>query len=160
MKVSDYALKAITHHEGVRFKPYRCSAKLWTVGVGHVIDPSHIKVPIEERNLLEIPDGWNRKLSMDEVNAILATDLQRFERGVLRYCPVNLNQSRFDALVSFAFNVGLGGLQRSTLRQKHNRGDIEGAANEFLKYAKAGGKVIKGLVNRRTDERAMYLRDN
>jgi len=157
MKVSDNALKAIMHHEGVRLKPYRCPARLWTVGCGHVIDPNHARVPFEDRNSLEIPDGWNRKLSMDEVNAILAADLQRFERGVLRYCPSGITQGRFDALVSFAFNVGLGTLQRSTLRQKHNRGDFEGAAEEFLKYSKAGGKVLKGLLNRRKDERALYL---
>jgi lysozyme len=130
---------------------------LWTVGCGHVIDPNHARVPFEDRNSLEIPAGWNRKLSMDEVNAILAADLQRFERGVLRYCPSGITQGRFDALVSFAFNVGLGTLQRSTLRQKHNRGDFEGAAEEFLKYSKAGGKVLKGLLNRRKDERAIYL---
>jgi lysozyme len=62
-----------------------------------------------------------------------------------------------DALVSFAFNVGLGALQRSTLRQKHNRGDYEGASKEFLKYTKGGGKVLPGLVKRRNDERALYL---
>jgi len=157
MKVSDNALKAIMHHEGVRLKPYRCPARLWTIGVGHVIEASHAKVPFEERSYLEIPDGWNRKLSMDEVNAILAADLQRFERGVLRYCPRGITQGRFDALVSFAFNVGLGTLQRSTLRQKHNRGDYDGAADEFLKYCLAGGKVLKGLLNRRKDERAIYL---
>lgn len=145
------------HHEGVRLKPYRCPARLWTVGCGHVIDPNHARVPFEDRNSLEIPEGWNHKLSMDEVNAILAADLQRFERGVLRYCPSGITQGRFDALVSFAFNVGLGTLQRSTLRQKHNRGDFEGAAEEFLKYSKAGGKVLKGLLNRRKDERAIYL---
>ena len=157
MKVSNNALKAIMHHEGVRLKPYRCPARLWTVGVGHVIDPNHAKVPFEDRNSLAIPDGWNRKLTMDEVNAILAADLQRFERGVLRYCPRGITQGRFDALVSFAFNVGLGTLQRSTLRQKHNRCDYDGAADEFLKYCLGGGKVLKGLVNRRKDERAMYL---
>jgi len=157
MKVSDSARSVIAHHEGVRLKPYRCPARLWTVGVGHVIDPSHARVPFEERSYLEIPDGWNRKFTMDEVNAILAADLQRFERGVLRYCPRGITQGRFDALVSFAFNVGLGTLQRSTLRQKHNRGDFDGAADEFLKYCLGGGKVLKGLVNRRKDERAMYL---
>jgi len=157
MKVSDNALKAIMHHEGVRLKPYRCPARLWTIGVGHVIEASHAKVPFEERSYLEIPDGWNRKFTMDEVNAILAADLQRFERGVLRYCPRGITQGRFDALVSFAFNVGLGTLQRSTLRQKHNRGDYDGAADEFLKYCLAGGKVLKGLLNRRKDERAIYL---
>jgi lysozyme len=158
MPVSKKALKCIVHHEGVRNKPYRCPARLWTIGVGHVIDPNHAKVPFEERSYLEIPDGWNRVFTMEEVDAILAKDLERFERGVLKYCPTaGSNQSWLDSLVSFSFNVGLGTLQRSTLRQKHNRGDYAGAADELLKYSFAGGKVLKGLLNRRKDERALYL---
>ena len=94
---------------------------------------------------------------MGEVDDILRDDLNRFERGVERYCPVPLTQGQFDALVSFSFNVGLGTLQRSTLRQKVLRGDMEGAAEELLKYTIGGGKVLKGLVNRRNDERAMFL---
>jgi lysozyme len=156
--ISPKALKMIKHHEGVRNKPYRCPARLWTIGVGHVIDPNHAKVPFEERSYLEIPDGWNRVFTMEEVDAILAKDLERFERGVLKYCPTaGSNQSWLDSLVSFSFNVGLGTLQRSTLRQKHNRGDYAGAADELLKYSFAGGKVLKGLLNRRKDERALYL---
>jgi lysozyme len=156
--ISPKALKMIKHHEGVRNKPYRCPARLWTIGVGHVIDPNHAKVPFEQRSYLEIPDGWNRVFTMEEVDAILAKDLERFERGVLKYCPTaGSNQSWLDSLVSFSFNVGLGTLQRSTLRQKHNRGDYAGAADELLKYSFAGGKVLKGLLNRRKDERALYL---
>ena len=156
--ISPKALKMISHHEGVRNKPYRCPARLWTVGVGHVIDPNHAKVPFEERNNLAIPEGWNRVFTMEEVDAILAKDLERFERGVLKYCPsAGSRQAWLDSLVSFSFNLGLGTLQRSTLRQKHNRGDYEGAANELLKYCKAGGKVLRGLENRRKDERALYL---
>ena len=148
----------ISHHEGIRTKPYRCPARLWTIGVGHVIDPNHARVPFEERNNLAIPEGWNRTFTMEEVNAILSKDLERFERGVLKYCPSAVaRQGWMDALVSFSFNVGLGTLQRSTLRQKHNRGDYSGAADELLKYCKAGGKVLKGLENRRKDERAIYL---
>jgi lysozyme len=148
----------IAHHEGVRTKPYRCPARLWTVGVGHVIDPNHARVPFEERNNLAIPEGWNRVFTLEEVDAILAKDLERFERGVLKYCPsAGSRQAWLDSLVSFSFNLGLGTLQRSTLRQKHNRGDYAGAADELLKYCKAGGKVLRGLENRRKDERAMYL---
>jgi lysozyme len=158
MKVSPAALKMIKHHEGVRTKPYRCPALLWTVGVGHVIDPNHIKVPFEERRNLSIPDGWNRVLSMDEVDAILAQDLNRFERGVARLCPAALgSQGIFDSLVSFSFNVGLGNLQRSSIRMKTNRGEFEAAAEEFMKWTKAGGRVLPGLVKRRQDERALYL---
>ena len=157
MKVSDKAIHMIAHHEGVRFKPYRCPALLWTVGVGHVIDPNHGKMTLEQRKTLPIPDGWDRKLTQEEVDAILKTDLARFEKGVVTYCPVPLTQGQFDALVSFSFNVGLGTLQRSTLRQKVIRGDMEGASQELLKYCMAGGKILKGLQNRRIDERAMFL---
>lgn len=148
----------IKHHEGVRLKPYRCPALLWTIGVGHVIDPNHGKLKIEDRVGLPCPAGWDRVFTMEEVDAILAKDLERFERGVLKYCPsASSKQGWMDALVSFSFNLGLGTLQRSTLRQKFNRSDIQGAADEFLKYTKAGGKVLRGLVNRRNDERALYL---
>ena len=148
----------ISHHEGIRLKPYRCPARLWTIGVGHVIEANHAKVPFEERNNLAIPEGWNRTFTMDEVNAILAKDLERFERGVLKYCPAaNSRQGWLDALVSFSFNLGLGTLQRSTLRAKFNRGEYEGAAEEFMKYTKAGGTVLKGLVSRRKDERALFM---
>ena len=157
MKVSDSAKSVIAHHEGVRLKPYRCPAKLWTIGVGHVLYPEQAKLSMEDRIKYPIRPEDNRIFTMDEVNAILAADLQRFERGVLRYCPSGITQGRFDALVSFAFNVGLGTLQRSTLRQKHNRGDFDGAADEFLKYCLGGGKILKGLLNRRKDERAIYL---
>lgn len=158
MKVSKECIEMIKHHEGVRTKPYRCPALLWTVGVGHVIDPHHIRVPFEERKNLAIPSGWDRVLPMAEVNDILAKDLVTFERGVLRLCPTGLTQSRFDALVSFSFNVGLGNLQRSTIRQRHNRGDFEGTAEAFMDWTKAGGKVLPGLVKRRKDEAALYLK--
>ena len=158
MRVSEKAIRMICHHEGVRTKPYRCPALLWTVGVGHVIDPTHATVKYEERKNLPIPEGWDRVLSMGEVDAILAKDLGRFERGVLRLCPAAAGrQGVFDALVSFAFNVGLGNLQRSSLRMKTNRGEFDEAAAEFMKWTKAGGRVLPGLVKRRLDEQRLYL---
>ena len=157
MKVSKDAIEGIKKDEGVRLRPYRCPALLWTVGVGHVIDPNHIRVKFDERKGLSIPDGWDRVLSMAEVDDILAKDLATFERGVLRLCPEGLTQGRFDALVSFSFNVGLGNLQRSTIRMKHNRGDFDGAAEGFMAWTKAGGKELPGLVKRRKHERDLYL---
>jgi GH24 family phage-related lysozyme (muramidase) len=156
--ISAKALVMIKHHEGVRMRPYQCPAKLWTIGVGHVIDPMHGRLKIEQRAVLPCPEGWNRTFTMGEVDAILTKDLERFVRGVFTYCPAaGSRQSWLDALVSFSFNVGLGTLQKSTLRAKFNRGEYEDAADEFLKYCKAGGKVLKGLENRRKDERALYL---
>jgi lysozyme len=157
MNVSARCIEDIKHHEGVRQKPYRDSVYLWTVGVGHLMYDSQAKLPVDQRMAVELLPQDNRTLSMEEVNALLRFDLARFERGVNTFCPVPLSQGNFDGLVSFAFNVGLGTLQRSTLRQKVLRGDIEGAADEFLKYTKAGGKVLKGLVTRRNDERALFL---
>lgn len=148
----------IAHHEGTRLKPYRCPAQLWTIGTGHVLYSEQGAMKMEDRLKFQLKPADSRIFTREEVDAILAKDLERFERGVLKYCPTAVNrQNWLDALVSFSFNVGLGTLQRSTLRQKHNRGDYEGAANEFLKYCKAGGKVLRGLENRRKDERSLYL---
>jgi lysozyme len=156
VRVSKEAIEGIKKDEGVRTKPYRCPALIWSVAVGHVIDQSHIRVPFNERKNIPLPPEWDRVLSMAEVDAILAADLATFERGVLRLCPGGLTQGRFDALVSFSFNVGLGNLQRSTIRMKHNRGDFEGAAEGFMAWTKAGGKELPGLVKRRKHERALY----
>jgi len=157
MNVSPEAIKVICHHEGIRFKPYRCPAKLWTVGVGHVMYPEQGKLPMAERTNFPLRPEDNRQFTKEEVDGILRFDLARFERGVAQFCPVPLSQGMYDSLVSFSFNVGLGTLQRSTLRQKLLRGDKAGAAEELLKYCMAGGKILKGLQNRRIDERAMFL---
>lgn len=158
MKTSPEAIKMIKHHEGVRVKPYRCPAHLWTVGVGHVLYPEQAKLTVPERLQMPLKLEDFRIFSMEEVDAILAKDLARFERGVARFCPVALNhQGIFDSLVSFSFNVGLGNLQRSSLRMKTNRGEYEDAAEEFMKWTKAAGKVLPGLVKRRRDEQALYL---
>jgi lysozyme len=157
MNISPKAVEMVKHHEGVRFKPYRCPAKLWTIGVGHVLYPDQGKMPVDQRDSYALRPEDSRTFSAEEVNGILRADLQRFERGVLLFCTVNLTQGMFDSLVSFSFNCGLGTLQRSTLRQKLLRGDKAGAAEELLKYTKGGGKILPGLVKRRQDERALFL---
>lgn len=146
----------LRHHEDVRHEPYRCPARLWTVGVGHVIDPTHLLVKFNDRLNLPIPPGWDRTLTDEEVDRILQTDLDRFLAGVCRLCVVEPFSNRHLALTSFAFNVGLGALQGSTLRQKHNRGDFVGAANEFDKWVLSAGKRLRGLERRRRDEKALY----
>ena len=158
------ALHELKYHEGVRRKPYLDSVLLWTTGVGHLIAPkAHLEMTFVQRKaakaagLLHCPEEWNRGLTNAEVDEILAYDLGRFERGVLRLCPNGLTQGRYNSLVSFAFNAGLGRLQSSSIRTKHNRGDFDGASDAFLLYRMAGGVVQKGLETRRKDERAMYL---
>ena len=146
----------IKHHEGVRYKPYRCPAKLWTIGVGHVLYPAQGALPLDQRDAFQLKPEHNRTFSKDEVDGILSADLQRFEAGITKLFPMVLTPGQNDALVSFAFNLGLGGVQRSTLRQKVLRGEAE-AADEFLKFTRGGGKVLPGLVKRRQDERSLFL---
>ena len=147
----------IKHHEGVRYKPYRCPARLWTVGVGHVLYPDQGRLPLDQRDAFPLKAEDNRVFSGAEVDGILSADLIRFEAGITKLFPVVLTPGQNDALVSFAFNLGLGGVQRSTLRQKVLRGEIEEASNEFLKFTKGGGKILPGLVKRRQDERSLFL---
>ena len=157
MKVSDKCIQMIRHHEGVRFRAYRCPAKLWTLGVGHVLYPLQGRLPLDQRQDFQLQESDNRTFSTEEVNGILHNDLVRFERGVTTLCPISLTQGQFDSLCSFSFNCGLGTLQRSTLRQKLLRGETEDAAQELLKYCMGGGKILKGLQNRRIDERSLFL---
>ena len=105
-----------------------------------------------------LKEGDNRVWSKEELVELFKVDIDSFERGVLRLSP-NLvgHQSKFDAVVSFAYNAGLGNYQRSTIRMKVNRGDWDDAAHAFLMWTKAGGKEVKGLVRRRQAERALFL---
>jgi lysozyme len=113
VNVSKAAIALIKHHEGVRSRPYRCPANLWTVGVGHLIGDGK-----------SLPDSWNRTFSQEEIDGLLKSDLRRFELGVSKMLPnVPLRQHEFDAIISFCFNLGLGCFQRSTIRQALLRGD-------------------------------------
>jgi lysozyme len=146
VNVSKAGIALIKHHEGVRSRPYRCPANLWTVGVGHLIGDGK-----------SLPDSWNRTFSQEEIDGILKSDLRRFELGVHKMLPnVRLRQSEFDSIVSFCFNLGLGCFQRSTLRQALLRGDKKAAMESLVKYCRAGGKILKGLQNRRLDEKALF----
>ena len=146
MNVSKAGIALIKHHEGVRSRPYRCAANLWTCGVGHLIgDGKHL------------PDSWNRTFSQEEIDGLLKSDLRRFELGVHKMLPnVPLRQHEFDAIISFCFNLGLGCFQRSTLRQALLRGDKKAAMESLVKYCRAGGKILRGLQIRRLDEKALF----
>jgi lysozyme len=148
MRVSDEGIKLIKHFEGIHKKPYICPAGYWTVGVGHFIS-RRAGLPIE----------WDRVLSPGEIDALLRKDLRRFELGVLRLLDtVQPNQSEFDALVSFSFNLGLGCFQRSTVRSAFIRGDKKRSGEVLLMYRRAGGKILAGLVRRRKAEHALLMR--
>ena len=112
--------------------------------------PERLAYPIDQKD--------DREFSQDEIDGFLRKELSSTERGVARYCPASVgNQGQFDALVSFAYNCGLGALQRSPIRLAYNRGDLDQAADGFLKYTRGGGKVLPGLVARRNAERSLFI---
>jgi len=146
MKASDNGITLIQKFEGIKTKPYRDCVDLWTVGIGTLIGDGK-----------SLPDSWNREFTIEECHALLRKELTHIERGILKYINVQLTQNQFDALCSFVYNLGLGCLQRSTIRSKLNRGNALGALKSWAKYNKAGGKVWRGLDLRRQAEIALFL---
>ena len=166
MKISEKGEHLMHFFEGYRTRPYRCSAAIWTVGWGHAMYSDQLSLPNVRkegytgltRGDYQLKEGDNRVWSKEELVELFKVDINSFERGVLRLSP-NLagHQSKFDAVVSFAYNAGLGNYQRSTIRMKVNRNDWESAAEAFMSWTKAGGKEVAGLVKRRKAEVALFL---
>lgn len=146
MKISQDGINLIKHYEGLRTKAYLDSVGVATIGYGHT-------------------KGVKLGMIITETKAeeLLKQDLEYFENKVLDLVKVNLLQNQFDALVSFVFNVGEGNLKKSTLLKKLNNTiyfrteELVSIADEFLKWNKAGGKVLPGLTKRRIAERMMFL---
>ena len=146
MKTGEAGLEIIKMFEGFRSEPYLCPAGVATIGFGSTrgIDGNRVTL-------------GHSAINRDEAEEMLAHDLQNVEKSVGRLIRVALTQNQFDAIVSFTYNLGSGRLQSSTLRSKLNREDYEGAADEFPKWVKAGGKRLSGLVKRRFVERKLFL---
>lgn len=165
MKLSQAGADLMHRYEGCKNRPYLCPAHIWTVGYGHVLYQDQIRLPVvtDKPNIVirkkySLKPEDNRVWSKEEIEKLFANDVASFERGVLRLVPGCVGrQGSFDALVSFAFNAGLGNLQRSTIRMKANRGDWEGAAEAFMMWTKGGGRILPGLVKRRQSEIALFL---
>ncbi len=144
MQVSSAGRAFIALKEGKRLSAYQDSVGIWTIGVGHTA-AAGAPAPVK-----------GMTISDAECDAILSRDLAAFEAGVEAAVTVSIAQHEFDALVSFAFNVGLGALRGSTLLKRLNAGDREAAAKQFSVWVKAGGKTLAGLVARRADEAALF----
>lgn len=144
MKISSAGVKHIKEFEGERLTAYRCPAGVWTIGVGHTSAAG-------EPTVVE-----GMKITANESAAILYRDLVEFEIGVDRLVRVPLKQNQFDVLVSFAFNCGLNALAKSTLLKKLNSGDYDAVPGELMKWTRAGGREIAGLVRRRRAEAKMW----
>lgn len=146
MKTSKAGLDLIKKFEGCKLTAYRCPAGVWTIGYGHTSAAGEPKVM----------EGM--KITAQEAERILAQDLVKYEKAVERVILRPMTQHQFDALVSLCFNIGQGALAGSSVVRRFNSGDIQGAADAFLMWTKAGGKELQGLVNRRKDERALFLK--
>jgi lysozyme len=147
MKVSKNGLDLIKQFEGLRLKPYLCSAGVATIGYGSTMYADGRKVTLKDAAITE-----------SQALELLAKTLGKYEKAVNDYVKVPLTQNEFDALVSFTYNLGAGNLLSSTLLKKLNAGDKAGAANQFDVWNKAGGKVLQGLVTRRAAEKALFLK--
>jgi lysozyme len=159
MKICDKGLAIIKKYEGFYNKPYLCPALIYTIGYGHVLYPEQARLPLAQRKAYPLKAEHNRVWSKEEINDLLIKDLARFERGVTMLFPVSyrFTQGTYDALVSFSFNLGLGALQRSTVRSALLRGDKTMAGESLLKYCRAGGKILKGLQLRRQAEHKLLM---
>lgn len=141
MKTSQAGIKLIKSFENCALAAYLCPAGVWTIGWGHTGN--------------DVFPGL--RATAARADELLTEDLARFELAVNRLVVVHVTQSQFDALVSFAFNCGSAALEKSTLLRKLNARDYAGAADEFQRWNKAGGKVLAGLTRRRAAERALFV---
>lgn len=143
MKLSKQGIAMIKGFEGCRLKAYQCAAKRWTIGYGHT-------GPDVTKGLM-----WTQQ----QADGAFLADVERFERGVTTALngTTGCVAHRFDALVSLAFNIGMQAFHKSTLLKRVMACDLDGAAEQFTRWNKAGGKFNPGLLQRRTKEMRIFL---
>ncbi|MDA1100828.1 MAG: lysozyme [Proteobacteria bacterium] len=146
MRTNEAGLAIIKHFEGFSSVPYLDPIGIPTIGYGSIWGLDRARLTMTHPDISE-GDG----------EILLARMLHHTEKAVRRLIRVPLSEGQFSALVSFTYNLGSGRMQASTLRMKANRGDMAGAADEFPKWRRAGGRILRGLVRRRAEERALWL---
>jgi GH24 family phage-related lysozyme (muramidase) len=140
-RINAEGLKLIKDFEGLRLEAYICPAGVPTIGYGST---AGVKMGLS--------------ITVDEAEALLIKDLERFEAAIRSAVTVPLTDNQFSSLVCFSFNVGTGAFRDSTLLRLLNQGDYQGAADQLLRWDKAGGKSLPGLQRRRQAERALFLK--
>jgi lysozyme len=147
-KTENAGIDMIKRFEGFRSAPYKCPAGVPTIGYGATFYPGGKKVTMTDKAITEV-----------EATALLQSMLVKFEQYVDSYCIDTVTQNQFDALVSFCYNLGPANLKASTLLKKVNANpNDETIRAEFMKWTKAGGRTLKGLVTRRTAEADLYFK--
>lgn len=148
MKISNNGIALIKRFEGCRLTAYPdpgTGGDPWTIGYGWTgkVDDKPIKPGM--------------KIDDATADRLLRTGVVSFDQAVSKMLKVSVTQNQYDALVSLAYNIGTRALSTSTLMKKLNAGDVKGAADEFLRWNRSGGKVMPGLTNRRKAEREVFL---
>ena len=139
MKISLEGLSLIKKFEGCKLEAYKCSAGVWTIGYGHTTGVKEGDVCTQE-----------------EAEKLLRGDIFKFEEYVQDSVKVDLDQSQFDALVAWTFNLGPGNLRESTMLKKLNNQEYESVPFEMRRWNKAGGKTLDGLIRRREAESLLF----
>lgn len=139
--INEAGLSIIKKWESLRLTSYLCPAGIWTIGYGHT-----------GRDVEE-----DMTINTAAAEELLEQDCLESERIVDRLVKAGIDDNQFSALVSFVFNIGGKAFAKSTLLSKLNKDDYEGAANEFLRWDKSNGRRLRGLVERREDERDLFL---
>lgn len=154
-KMSDRGRALLTQWEGSEPHVYKDVANLPTIGVGHLLtaDERASGQIFIAGQAVPVAGGLNS----EQIDQLLAQDLARFERAVTDLVVVDLSQNQYDALVSFAFNLGTTTLKTSTLLRLLNGGDYAAVPDQLRRFVNAGGKRVQGLVNRRENEVKLWL---
>lgn len=148
IKIDKTGIDLITKFEGLKLKPYLCSAKVPTIGFGSTRYENGVKVKLSDP-----------EITKERAIQLFANTLTQYEEAVDDYTTDKVNQNQFNALVSFCYNVGANALKNSTLLKIVNTNvNSEQIKEQFLKWVKANGKTIQGLVNRRNAESELYYK--
>ena len=138
-RINEHGIELIKKFEGLRLNAYVCAGGRVTIGYGHTATVR-----------------FGQKITQEDADNLLQKDLRTVEQGVARLVKVALNSNQFSALVAFAFNVGVGALERSSLLQLLNRGWYEQVPAQLMRWNKANGRETQGLMARRQAEAELW----
>jgi lysozyme len=147
MQISQAGLDLICTFEGLKLAPYLCSAGVATIGFGTTFYLDGTKVTMQDK-----------PITKEQALDLLKNVVSMFEKEVQKLIKVTVNQNQYDAIICLVYNIGVGAFSKSTLLRLLNEGKYTEAAEQFLRWDKAGGKPLKGLTNRRVKERELFLK--
>lgn len=152
MKISENGLKLIQEFESFEANPYLDSARVWTIGYGSTYYPNGKKVTGKDKPI-------TKEYAEIIQRHVIATDFEPIVNDLLEQEITSgfITQNMYDAILSLTYNIGVNGFKKSSVLRHLKNGDKLSAGNAFLLWNKAGGKVLKGLVNRRKKERELFL---